>query len=138
MALRYEVMSHTADTGILARGASLREVFENAAFAMFDLMYGTGDLVGEDRVEVEVEAATIEELLVDWLSTLLFEAETNDLAFCSFGIDTLDEGRLIGWASGESTVQMELVGPPVKAVTYHDLLIEEQAGRWSARVVFDV
>lgn len=131
-------MSHTADTGILAHGASLREVFENAAFAMFDLMYGIGDLVGEDRVEVEVEATTIEELLVDWLSTLLFEAETNDLAFCSFGIESIGDGRAVGSATGVPLARVELAGPPVKAVTYHDLLIEERAGGWSARVVFDV
>lgn len=138
MGLRYEVMSHTADTGILAHGASLREVFENAAFAMFDLMYGIGDLVAEDRVEVEVEATTMEELLVDWLSTLLSEAEINDLAFCSFGIDVLVEGRLIGWVGGESTVDLELVGPPIKAVTYHELAIDRSSDGWSARVVFDV
>ncbi len=138
MALRYEVMSHTADTGILVHGASLREVFENAAFAMFDLMYGIGDLVGEGRVEVEVEAATIEELLVDWLSTLLFEAETNDLAFCSFGIDVRDEGRAFGSAAGVPLARVELVGPPIKAVTYHDLAIDRSSDGWSARVVFDV
>lgn len=138
MGLRYEVMSHTADTGILAHGASPREVFENAAFAMFDLMYGIEDVPGKERVVIEVEATTMEELLVDWLSTLLSEAEINDLAFCSFGIEVLIEGRLIGWASGESTVHMDLAGPPIKAVTYHELAIDRSSDGWSARVVFDV
>jgi len=138
MALRYEVMSHTADTGILVHGASLQEVFENAAFAMFDLMYGIEDVPGQDRVGIEVGATTVEELLVDWLSTLLSEAEINDLAFCSFEIDMLDEGRLIGWASGKSNDHVELVGPPIKAVTYHELAIDRSSDGWSARVVFDV
>jgi SHS2 domain-containing protein len=138
MALRYEVMSHTADTGILVHGVSLREVFENAAFAMFDLMYGIGDLPGEDQVEVEVEAATIEELLVDWLSTLLFEAEAKDLALCSFKIESIGYGRAAGSATGVPLARVELSGPPIKAVTYHYLAIEKRPGGWSARVVFDV
>ncbi|MDH3259664.1 MAG: archease [Acidimicrobiia bacterium] len=135
---RYEVLSHTADTGVVVHGSTLREVFESAAFAMFDLIFGIGDLAGVDRVQVEVTAPTVEDLLVDWLSTLLFEAETNDLAFCSFEIDTIDDGHATGWAIGSSVVDLELSGPPIKAVTYHDLRVEKTAGGWSARVVFDV
>jgi len=138
MTSRYEVLSHTADTAILAHGATLEEVFENTAFAMFDLMFGIGDLVGEDPVQVEVEATTTEELLVDWLSTLLFEAETKDLALCSFEIESIGNGRAAGSATGVPLARVELSGPPIKAVTYHDLAIEKRPGGWSARVVFDV
>ncbi len=135
---RYEVLSHTADTGVIVLAATMRELFEHTAFAMFDLMFGIGDLLGVDRVEVEVAATTVEELLVDWLSTLLFEAETRDLALCSFGIVTLSEGRLSGWAVGVPVAPVELIGPPVKAVTYHDLSVVQLARGWSARVLFDV
>lgn len=135
---RYEVLSHTADTAILVHGTTLEEILENAAFAMFDLMFGIVDLVGEDRVQVEVEATTTEDLLVDWLSTLLFEAETRDLALCSFGIDTLGDRRLSGWAMGVPVASVELIGSPVKAITYHDLVVAQRARGWSARVLFDV
>ena len=135
---RYEVLSHTADTGVVVHGATMTELFEHAAFAMFDLMFGIGDLRGVELVDVEVASTTVEELLVDWLSTLLFEAETRDLALCSFGIDTLGDGRLAGWASGIPSAELELRGAPIKAVTYHDLAIEELTEGCSARVVFDV
>ncbi len=138
MAPRYEVLSHTADTGIIVFGATLREVFENGAFAMVDLMFGIGDLVESERVRIEVEAANVEDLLVDWLSTLLFEAETRDLAFCSFEIEVLDDCRLLGSVGGLASAGLELSGPPIKAVTYHQLSIEETPHGWSARVVFDV
>ncbi len=138
MTSRYEVLSHTADTGVVARGATLEEVFRNAAFAMFDLMFGIGDRVGVERVRIEVAASSVGELLVDWLSALLFEAETNDLALCSFGIDALREGSVRGWATGIPLSHLELSGPPIKAVTYHDLKVEETPAGWSAQVVFDV
>lgn len=135
---RYEVLSHTADSGIVAYGPTLATVFESAAFAMFDLMFGIGEIEGVHRVEVEVAADTVEELLVDWLSALLFEAETRDLAFCSFQIDTLDDTHAAGRAIGVPVASVELIGPPVKAVTYHDLVIARVPAGWSARVLFDV
>jgi SHS2 domain-containing protein len=135
---RYEVLSHTADTGVLVRGATVTELFENAAFALFDLMFGIADREGAERVEVEVAATTIEQLLVDWLSDLLFEAETRDLAFCRFEIEKIGDGRVKGRASGIPSAELELVGPPIKAVTYHGLAIEELPDGLSARVVFDV
>jgi SHS2 domain-containing protein len=135
---RYEVLSHTADTGIVAYGATLEEVFETAAFAMFDLMFGIAGRDGAESIDVEVAATTMEELLVDWLSDLLFEAETRDLAFCRFEIETIGDGRVKGRASGIPSAELELVGPPIKAVTYHGLAIEGLPKRLSARVVFDV
>lgn len=135
---RYEVLSHTADTGVVVRGATLAELFENAAFAMFDLMYGIGDRNGSESVDVEIAAETTEELLVDWLSDLLLEAETRDLALCSFKIEAIGDGRATGWASGIASVDLELAGPPIKAVTYHGLAIEDDLSGLVATVVFDV
>lgn len=135
---RYEVLSHTADTGIVVHGATLPEVFEGAAFAMFDLMFGIEDLEGGDPLRIQIVASTVEELLVDWLSLLLFEAETNDLAWCSFEVETLVGGRLAGRVSGVALAGLELAGPPIKAVTYHELAVAETPDGWSAQVVFDV
>ena len=135
---RYEVLAHTADTRIVAYGATLREVFETAAFAMFDLMFGSGDVVGTTTLHIEVRASPVEDLLVDWLSTLLFEAETKDLALCSFEVEVLEEGRLVGRVGGVPSAGMELTGPPIKAVTYHDVSVTETLDGWSARVIFDV
>lgn len=138
MAGRYEVLSHTADTGIVAYGATLVEVFETAARAMFELMFDAGEAGERLQLHIEVEAATREDLLVEWLSTLLFEAESRDLALRSFDIDTIDEGHVSGRAEGVASDGTELIGPPVKAVTYHDLVIDQASTGWRAQVVFDV
>ena len=69
---------------------------------------------------------------------MLFEAETRDLAFCAFKIESIDERRATGWASGFPSADFELWGPPVKAVTYHELVIATTPGGYSAQIVFDV
>jgi SHS2 domain-containing protein len=135
---RYDVVSHTADAAFIAYGATLADTFENSAFAMFDLMF---DLSGADgRVSRPIVAAgdTVEELLVAWLSELLTESEIHDLAFCSFGVDRLEDGGVQGWAAGDPVDEVELRGAPVKAVTHHDLAVVEVPDGWWARVVLDV
>ena len=136
--MRYEVIDHTADSGIIAYGVTPNELFENAGWGMFDLMF---DLTGVDPVrDIPVTAAgdIIEELLVNWLAELLFHFEVLDLALCYFTVDRLEEGGVHGSAGGVPVGALELRGPPIKAVTYHDLAIVENPATWWARVIFDV
>ncbi|MFH1331015.1 MAG: archease [Actinomycetota bacterium] len=135
---RYRVLSHTADIGIVAAGTTVEEVFENAAFGMFDLVFDLSGVPATEAVEVEVAGETPGELLVAWLSALLAEAEIRGLALCRFRAEMLPGGRLRGSAAGAAASAPELRGPPVKAVTYHDLAVEEVPGGWEARVIFDV
>jgi SHS2 domain-containing protein len=135
---RYEVLAHTADTGIVAHGASLAEAFESAAFGMFDIVCDLSRAPAADECRVEVEADTPGELLVAWLSALLAEAEIRGLAFSTFRVRLFAGNRLRGTAAGSPSAGLELRGPPVKAVTYHDLAVEEEPGGWRARVIFDV
>ncbi len=135
---RYEVLPHTADTGIVAYGSTLFELFENAAYGMFDLMYDLASLGGGPDRPVMAAGDTAEELLVGWLAELLYESETAYLAFRTFTVDRLEEGGVQGAASGPSLAFVELRGAPIKAVTYHDLAVVEIPGGWWARVIFDV
>ena len=135
---RYEVLAHTADTGILAHGASLAEVFENAAFGMFDLVFDLRGVTASEGCRVAVEAETREELLVAWPSALLAEAEIRGLALARFAVEGPAGGRLRGSAWGSPSAGLERRGPPVKAVTYHDLAVDEVPEGWQARVIFDV
>lgn len=135
---RYESIDHTADTGIIAYGATLEELFENAAFGMFDLTFQLGSVAGDVDRSIIAAGDDREELLVGWLSQLLAIADAEGLAFRAFSVDRLEEGGVQGVAHGGSSDGLELRGPPVKAVTYHDLaVVDVPEGHW-ARVVFDV
>lgn len=136
--IRYEVFDHTADTGIIAYGDNLHDLFENAAYGMFDLMFDLEPIPSGVTRPVVAGGDTPEELLVGWLAELLAIAEIDDLVFTSFGVDRLEERGVRGWAGGAPTAGRELRGPPIKAVTYHELAVVEVAGGWWARVLFDV
>ncbi len=135
----YAVLSHTADTGIAVEADTFAEVLEWASRGMFELMYDLTDSAAERSVVVEVAASTAEDLLVDVLSELLYVSEAHDVIPCRFAIAAVDatSARV---TIGVTPMRTELLhGPPIKAVTYHDLLVEESDdGTWRARVVFDV
>lgn len=133
----YTIVSHTADTGITTHGETLAEAIGNAAFAMFDLMYDLSSVALDRSVTVTADASSAEDLLVDVLSGLLFVSETHDLVLGEFRVD---EEALYATvtAAGSSSRAVELAGPPIKAITYHDLQCEPDRDGWAVRVIFDV
>jgi SHS2 domain-containing protein len=137
-AVRYEVISHTADTGIVAWGTSLADVFTNAAYGMFDLMFDIGQVTPSAERRIGAAGDTVEELLVGWLSALLAVAEIEGFAFSGFSVEMLGRGEVAGIARGVSSTALPLRGSPIKGVTFHDLAVEEVEGGFRARVIFDV
>jgi SHS2 domain-containing protein len=135
----YRVLSHTADTGIEATADSLAGLIAVLAVGMYRLMAGTEPFPARRWIELRVESATIEDLVVDTLSELLYHSETEDLVFCDVRVDLEPGGSTANVeAGGVPTDAIEPAGPPIKAVTYHDLAVERRADGWYGRVYFDV
>lgn len=134
----YRVLPHTADTGIEATGHNLAELIEVLSRGMFELMARCDPSAHRHPLTLSVAAPTIEDLVVDILSELLFRSETQDLVFCDFRV-TLQPGPAATVETGGIPIHdVEPAGPPIKAVTYHDLVIEERERQWYGRVYFDV
>ncbi len=133
---RYEQIAHTADVGIAAYGRNLNELFENAAAGMFSLITDLRGVrkVGEYRIKIQAE--TPKDMMVAWLSELLFLHETQRLLFKEFDVevkgDNLD-AKVRGEVMDKSRHQMHMV---VKAVTYHMIEVDPKKGR--ASVIFDI
>ncbi len=134
----YEILDHTADTGIEARASSLPGLIDELATGMFALVAVADPCPHDERIEVEVSAPTTEDLVVEVLSELLYEAEVEDLILCDFKTAAIDGNSVRVTAGGAPTSELDLVGPPIKAVTYHDVTVEQTADGWFGRVYFDV
>ena len=137
MTHRYEIVEHTADTGIETGGDTLADAIGNAAFGMFDLMYDLSSVSAETSVTFQVTAISPPELLVDVLSELLLRSETDDLVFTEFRVHATEMHATVDTA-GAPIQGLELRGPPIKAITYHDLRCEPTGDGWEIRVIFDV
>lgn len=133
------VLPHTADTGIEATAGSVGALIEELARGMFGLIAPMPPVRAERWVTARIESPTLADLVVDTLSALLYHSEVEDLVFCDFRVDLDSDGLGASvQAGGVPILSVEPSGPPIKAVTYHGLIVEEGDGGWHGRVYFDV
>jgi SHS2 domain-containing protein len=135
----FKIIEHTADIGIEAYGKTLEEAFENAAKGMFSLMIGDGKIESKVMKEVEVPFDMDEEqLLVDWLSELLYIHDVEHLVFGEFDVK-IGKEKLTGRAYGEEyDVKKHGYGMEIKAVTYHMLEVKKDKKGYVVRCLFDI
>jgi SHS2 domain-containing protein len=134
----FRALDHTADTGIEATAASLTELIGELAAGMFALVSSPEPEEARQSVTVQVTAPTLEDLVVDALAELLYRAEVDDLLLCDFRVEMTSPTSVRIVAGGIPVSAVEPTGPPLKAVTYHDLLVEQRDEGWYGRVYFDV
>ena len=133
----FELLEHTADVGIGARGATLEEAFEQATLGLAEVLGALRPGPGE-AVAVEVTAGDPGALLVDWLNEVLWLHETRGhAAIAAVGVERVGDDRAAGSVTFSST-DPPADGTFVKAVSYHRLRVGRDAGGWLAEVYLDV
>ncbi len=136
---RYEQIPHTADIAAKIYGKDIPELFENAAFAMFDMMADMEGLAGTEEVKITLEALDTEDLLVSWLNELLYLSYSKALLFYRFHISSLERNKLLAGVTGQKLrPYKKRLNVEIKAATYHDISIEKRDDRYEVTVVFDV
>jgi SHS2 domain-containing protein len=136
---KYELIDHTADVCIKAYGKTISETFENAAYAMFDVITDKSEIESIGQYNIELEADDLEQLLVDWLSELLYLHSANNLVFGFFKVDVDDKkNSLNGIFYGEKfNISKHKAGAEIKAVTYHMLEVKKKKP-FHVQVLFDI
>ena len=136
---RYEFFDHTADVGIRVFGNSLAELFENAGFALFDIITDIKQVREHEMRCITISRDGVDELLVEWLNSLLYIHATELLLCNKFHVQEIAQQSLTGEAWGEIFQDhRHVIKTEVKAVTYHGLSVYEENGLWKATVVLDV
>jgi SHS2 domain-containing protein len=133
----YELIEHTADVGVKAYGKTVAEAFEHAAKGMFDIITDESSIDPVGQYDIQLEAPDREQLLVDWLSKLLFLNGAENLVFGRFQV-TLVGNRLSASVFGEKyDTKKHRMGVEIKAVTYHIVQVHEEEPIF-VQVLFDI
>lgn len=137
----YKFFDHTADIGIEVAGRTRKELFVNAAAALFDVMIEnkTGGMTAKRQKTIKIEGADIADLLINFLRELLYLF--NSEKFITGGCEIIKftnqelQARLTGelFDSIKHSIKTE-----IKAVTYSGATVERVNTGWKARVIFDV
>lgn len=138
----FEEISHTADWSVRVWAQDLPSLFAESARAMNSL---SGTSMGNGprlKRTFEAEAPDAESLLVAFLSELVYCQEQENLAFDTF--EPKVEKPALSLSKGQR-LKVDMEGAPIesmdkaiKAVTYHNLRIEESKQGFETTIVFDV
>ncbi len=135
----YETFEHTADLGLRVRADDLNTLFAEAGRGFCSILVDNPEQVRAEReIRIEIEGMEQEYLFFDWLNELLFLFETQQLLLMDFTVEIGPNG-LTATARGEPVDhQRHQLAHEIKAITYHQLKVEQTADSWQAEVIVDI
>ncbi len=143
----FEFIPHTADIKIKVYGTTLEQLFKNALVGMFQAV---GPKIKEckkvnNRVvcdelpknrSINLNSIDKEALLVDFLSEAVCLSDIHDEAYFDVTINELTDTSITATLHGIKVQGFDVV--EIKAVTYHELNIQNIDGIWQTYIVFDI
>jgi len=127
----------TSDVMFEAYGRDLKEVFANAAEAMFTIICQIKKVKPKKAVEIIAKAESADKLMIAWLQQLIAAVDTEEMFFSKFEIKEINEKKMKAKIYGEDAdpAKGETV---VKAVTYYKYKFEKTPKGYVARVSLDI
>ena len=132
---KFEILEYVNDLKIRVFGKTKEEFFLNAMLGMYEGGRYETEGGGAER-EITISSPDLPSLLVDFLSELLYLAETNHEVYSRIRFTKFTNTRLEGILKGK---RLKRMGVLIKGVTYHDLDIHQKKdGVWEATKLFDI
>ena len=137
--MKYKLIDHTADFGIEVTGEDQKTLFINAALAMFDVIANTSGLKGESEFDLRIQGSDRCDLMVNWLRELLYLWNGKEMLIKEASILFISEKKLTAVLKYDRfNPDIHEIKNEIKAVTYHQIKVEQTIERWKANVIFDV
>jgi len=134
----FREIDHTADWELELWAPDLEGLMAEAARGMYEMTGLTynGDIQASRRFEIDQPDR--ETLLVRFLSECLYQLQTDDIAFERFDFEFRDGDddpvvSVFGMARPVAGIAKE-----IKAVTWHNVAVEETDDGYTGRITFDV
>lgn len=134
---KFTFIEHTADIKYQASGRTIQEAFKNAALALTQVI--SHDKIKQKKeLTVKVKGNDFENLLYNFLEELVFLFDTKHFILSKVKSLTINKKKeLEATLLGDKASNYELHSA-VKAVTYHDMLVQRKKEEWMVQVVLDI
>jgi SHS2 domain-containing protein len=135
----YRLIDHPADLGIEAFGRNLIDAFEQAGLGLMSVILDVDSVEPQESRQLALQASDLEHLLVKWLTELLYLYDGERFAGRRFQISELSPRHLRAKVTGESfSEKKHATRLDVKAITYHQLSVEQNEEGGRVRVFLDI
>lgn len=138
---RFEIDSElaTADLMFRAYGKTIAQAFENAGYAMSEIMTDIKAVKPELKFTFKKKSEDLKSLLYDFLEELLYLHEARNVFLSKFSVE-LDEKNysLKAIVKGERVKDAHERRSSVKAITYFDMEVKKTKQGFTVQVVLDL
>ncbi|MEE9441757.1 MAG: archease [candidate division Zixibacteria bacterium] len=130
------------DIGIDISGDSLEELYIAGAEGMFNIILENPGWQKEMAREIELSSGTADELLIDWLSELLYSFDAEGLIATDFELSIAEKteelclSAKVHFRKFDSNI--DVAKNEIKAVTYYRVNIKREGNIYSTPVIFDL
>ena len=135
----YRITPRQSELAVRIVGTSQANLFENAAFALFDVMSDSAKIELRERMPLEVEGSDRDELLVNWLRELLYLYQGSGYLLNDFSILEVKDTSLKAEVGGEKLdLDRHEIKQEIATVAYHQSRMQKTGDQWIAQVIFEV
>jgi SHS2 domain-containing protein len=138
MAKSYQLIDHAADLGIDARGDSRAELLEALAEGLAEVICPPKTVSPREVRRVAVQAEDGEAATVDFLNALLRLIQAEHFLVAAVKVQATETAVCAEVAGEPYDPARHELAREVKAVTYHELKVARERGRWYGRVICDL
>ena len=142
--LKYEFLPHTADVKFKAYGKSLEKAFENAAYALTEVMIKPSKVKAAKKKRISVKSEDVKALLYDFLEQFLILADSK--GFVLNKVDKIEikcdkktgKYSLDAEVIGDTNIESYEIAGHIKAVTYEDMIVAKKGNIYTLQVILDI
>jgi len=143
----YEFLPHMADVKFRAYGKTLNKAFENAAYALTDVITDHKKIKALKEKTISAESEDEKALLYDFLEQFLILLDSEGFLLSkikSLKIEKKDKKakdkklKIFAKIAGDNKPEKYQIKTHVKAVTYQEMEIKKEKGVYMLQVVADI
>ena len=137
--MTYKFIPHTADIKFIASGNSLEEAFSESAYALKEAIAKDSAISAKIKKEISVYGNDLENLLYLFLEEFLFILDANSLVLSRIEKIKIDTEKLkLNALVLLDDAKKYKISNNVKAVTYNEMFVKQEKGKWIVQAVLDV
>ncbi len=134
----YEFLEHTADAKFRAYGKTLEEAFQNAAYAMTDVITDHTKIKPVIEKTISVESENKEALLYDFLEQFLILLDSEGFILNKIEEVKMQNNKITAKIIGDNHPEEYNIETHIKAVTYEEMFIKKEKDQWIVQVIVDI
>src|SRR5881227_2359584 len=101
MVPKFELLEHTSDIGVLARGANRNEALIAVSHGLVSILVNPAGFKPLEERFFKATGSDEAAQIVNWLNEILFFFDTEGMVFVEFDIESWNTDEVIGRARGE-------------------------------------